>query len=213
MPVCFPAVTPYRAVSAGAELFFKGLICGFDPKDICIPAPIYEVSAPAAKKYGISPRNEELNRLLNGNIPSFSGIEIFNGAFSINGHVNLSVSDGFYEYFAGAIAETLPTGSLCERIELPDSAQYAHARLLMRVSRPSDGKFQPSAAERRALWMCFALLEDGVPDIRFSRAKAAAVRAVMAMLNHERSDLPITPLCSISAAAMAAIINRFIIKT
>lgn len=216
MPVRFSggasAVTPYRAASAGAETFFKGIISGFDSKDIRIPAPLYEISAPAAVKYGISPGNGALKRFLDGNTPVFSGIEIFNGAFSINGHINLSVSDGFYEYFAGAIAQALPVGSLCERIELPDSPRYAHARLLMCASRPDNGGFRPSAAERRALWMCFALLEDGVPDIKRSRSKAAAVRAVMAMLSPERSALPAAPPCGTSAAAMAAIINRFIIN-
>lgn len=209
---CFGAVTPYSAALAGAESFLNTIIIGLDRGDLCIPAPKYELSIPAAPKYGVFLSDYELQSQLSANMPRFCGIEIFKGAICVNGHINLSVADGFYEYFARAAAYAFPKGRLCERIELPDSAQYAHARLLMRASYVSGREFRPSALERRALWMCFALLEEDTPGVKRSRAEAAAIRAVMAMLNPRRADLPMEPCCSISAAAMAAIINRFIIK-
>ena len=192
--------TPYSAAGRAAYKFLSENVCPLVvPEDILIPAPVFEISAPIGVRYGVKLDESAVNDALKKNMPTFDDINVFRGAYVENGYVNLGVSDEFMLRFAEIIADALPMGEQDDPILLPDDASYARARL--RNYAAVNKEYLPSRAKKRALWLCFSLLEER-GEVKQRRAKAAAVRACLDALPNDEGKFG-----GRAAAAMAALLE------
>lgn len=128
-----------------------------------------------------------------------SGIDIFSGVEFRNGYINFSVNDEFLLHFATIISKNLPAGELSEKILLPVSMEYVHARLLNYAS--IGGAFIPSKKKRRALWLAFALTEK-LSTVEHERCLKAVVRTVYEALPIDSSGGAFGGICAHAIAAL-----------
>lgn len=198
--------TPYSVSSMTAYRFLSEYVCpSVKLEDICIPAPVFEISAPIGPKYGVNVDSSVINVALVKNMPTFDDINVFRGVYVKNGHVNFGVSDAFMIRFAEMIADELPSDPIDDPIFLPDGASnacasYAHVRLMNYSS--VNHVYIPSTAKRRALWLCLGLAEERT-TVKQRRAHVAAVRAVLDALPNDEGLFG-----GRVAAAMATLIRR-----
>lgn len=168
-------------------LMYKAAETGFAPE----PAGMEPPAMPADELYM--------------EIPIFSSISLKSG------YVNFKLGAEFLLAASRAVTMRYPMGKIRERIALPDSIEYAHARLIMYVNSERCRRCDSAAQRTAAVIALYALsiLEEEAPNALKSGmnsegrriAAAAAGASLRAMDGGEGFD-------PVLAAAIAAALNK-----
>lgn len=193
--------TPYSIAGDAAYRFFKEHVCPPVKRgDILIPSPILELSAPIGVRYDMGLNGDKINDALMENMPTFDGINVFRETCVNNGYVCLGVNDIFMVKLAENIHDWLTEFTIPRTIMAPNSVEYLCVRL-QNYSK-AVGEYVPSAAKRRALWLCLGLLQERT-QVKQERAYRAAVRAVRDALTGDDGKFG-----GRTAAVMAALLDH-----
>ncbi len=188
--------SPHEQAKLAALAFLKAH--GFpeaEPGCISSMSPMAELSTALPMRLGVDNKSELLYNI------SPVERELFESIRQANGYINFRLSDVAYERFCRRAAETLPPKVQADVIPVGRlSAEYLHARLLTVAFTAKPG-FHCNAAVRRALWMCFSLLDTAIAERRRSLCLVSVAEAL---------DDP-SAICRDAALAMAGVIGNYII--
>lgn len=198
-------IPPYSIVRDAA----CGFLCRLTsspvlPEVLSLPGKYSDASTPILVRNAVYISNEEINAALGSNMPTYDDIGIFQSVSVRGGYVLFDVSNELLMSFAKKVAETHPVGGIADRILVPSSAEYAHARLIG-YARTNEQALL-TAKKHRALWLCLGLIED---DAKLGRRRLnAAVRATLEAFEPDAENGCIGCIGGYVASAMAALIYR-----